>query len=114
MKSHLFSLVLILSFFMLSCVSKVPMADLSLAVEDDRLLGKWIPAEQDDGEYFEFSLYKFNNKEYMSWIYSEEKDTAQTKIKNKFYRIYFIPVRNRNFFNAQDINAFNKSNRSFI
>ena len=45
MKSHLFSLVLILSFFMLSCVSKVPMADLSLAVEDDRLLGKWIPAE---------------------------------------------------------------------
>lgn len=107
-------LVIPLLLIIISCGSKVPIADISQAVVDDRLLGKWMPAEQDENEYFEFSLYKFNDKEYLSWIYSEEKDTSETKIKNKFYRIYFIDIFGKHFINAQDINSFKKENRLYF
>ena len=107
-------LVIPLLLIIISCGSKVPIADISQAVVDDRLLGKWMPAEQDENEYFEFSLFKFNDKEYLSWIHSEEKDTSETKIKNKFYRIYFIDILDKHFINAQDINSFKKADRLYF
>ena len=110
--SNLF--LIFLSFILANCGSKVPIADLSRAVPDDRLLGKWQPAEQQENEYFEFYLYKFNDREYLSWIHSEEKDTSETKIKNKFYRIYFIDILDKHFINAQDINSFKKADRLYF
>lgn len=103
-----------LIFIIVACGSKVPIADVSQAVIDDRLLGKWITLEQDKDEYIEFSLFKFNDKEYMTWIYSEEKDTSEIKINNRFYRVYFIDILDKQFINAQNINSFKKADRLYF
>jgi len=86
-----------------SCGSKVPIADVSQAIEDDKIVGKWANYEKMPSEKVEVSVFKFNEKEYLAWLESEEQDSTEVKKESGFYRVYIVQIANKHFINAQDI-----------
>ena len=104
---------LIFIIFMIGCGSKVPIADLSKAVENDDILGNWTSVDQDSNEYIGFSICKFNDLEYSAWVYEEKYDSLNTERDIYFYRVYLIEIGNTVFINAQDINSGNPHDRLF-
>jgi hypothetical protein len=97
----------------MGCGSKVPIADVAKAVPDDRLIGAWTSLDNEQDDLIELNVYKFNDREYLAWIQSEEKDTLKVSVKHDFYRFYVIKIKEKNFINAQFIEPKNMNNREF-
>ena len=107
-------LLIFLIFILSSCGSKVPIADVSQAIQDDKIIGKWTTVERDMDERIDISVFKFKGKEYMAWVVEEKRDSSKTEIRNKFYRVYSIDISGKKFINAQDINSPKEDNRLYF
>ena len=103
----------LLFIIMIGCGSKVPIADLDEAVSYDRIIGDWTTVEQDSNEYIEFSVRKFNDREYAAWVIEGKEDSTGVNTEIYFYRLYLINIDNTIFINAQDINSSNPLDRLY-
>jgi hypothetical protein len=102
-----------LILFSLGCGSKVPIADVSEAVADDRLVGEWTALEPEAEETVTVSIFKFNELEYIVWTETEKRDSVKTSIEHNHYRIYVIEIRNKRFINAQTIESLEEEDRLY-
>ena len=103
----------LLFILMIGCGSKVPIAESTNAVGNDKIIGDWTTVEQDSNEYVEFSIRKFNDREYAASVYEGKNDSTGIKTEIYFYRVYLINIENTIFINAQDINSMNPMDRLY-
>ena len=113
MRLYILIFVLFCLFFYVGCGSKVPMADVSQAVSDDRIIGKWASLEEAQDECLEIEVFKFNEKEYLALTQLEKKVSEKITVEKDYLRVYLLNISDKYFLNAQDIKPVTSSDRLF-
>jgi hypothetical protein len=113
MKLFILFVVLFCLFFYIGCGSKVPIADVSQAISDDRIVGKWTSLEKPQDEYLEIEVFKFNEKEYLAITQQERKVSEKITVEKDYLRVYLLNISDKYFMNAQDIESDDPTDRLF-
>ena len=109
MKIFLLTGLILLNFFW-GCGSKVPIADVSESITDDRVVGDW--QASNEKEILKLKVLKFNDKEYLA--HSKVKDKyKEDKAEEHYFRFYILDINDQSFINAQDINTADPENRVY-
>jgi hypothetical protein len=101
-------------YLLASCGSKVPIAPVDKAIEDDRLVGVWMAKDSTGHETIEGTVYKFNEKEYFVELREEKPDSGKIKRDSLHVRVYIIEIKNKLFINAQIIDSVDEDKRAYF
>lgn len=101
-------------YLLTNCGSKVPIADASKAVEDDRIVGCWIPLENHENEKADFLAFKFNEKEYLIELRSTKFKQQTIERDTTHARAYIVKVLDKPFLNVQLIDSLNIDERRYF
>jgi len=79
------------------CYANKPLGPVESGVFDDRLLGRWLYPQGDDGQVVEVVVARFNEMEY---VVSPAHDFSETEA----LRFHVTALNGQRFINAQDLN----------
>jgi len=113
-RTILYTSLILISFVLISCGSKVPIDDISMAVEDDRITGMWYAQSPDTTEHFHVAVMKFNRTEYLLYMKATETKKEKTENDTILCRAYIVNVGTKPFLNIQPVDTSALEERAYF